>query len=411
MAGESAAARRPRLTRATAWVFALALLLRVAWVLLAWSRHGEALEFDDERLHWALARNLVTRGSMVTDDGLFAARLPAYPLFLACFAWAGDRGVLAARLAQAVLGAAAAAIVQRLARREVGAAGGVVAGLLAACDPFTVFASNLLLTEAPYIFLSLALLAATLRLAGARSAAALAAASVCGTACVMTRPASLLWVAMLWFWAVVRACTARQRWRRLALFAAVFASAMAPWGLRNYAVIGDYAWLSTNGGITLYDGQGPRADGSSDQSFLADMPEIAALPEAQRDRALSRLALAQMRSDPLRCLRLAWAKLVRMWNILPNHPEFRAGAIGWLSAAWTTLLVAFALAGSGRATARDRLRTVSWLTIGYFTLLHCVYVGSVRYRVPLHPFLALLAAGIAARPPANQPADAVSVRA
>lgn len=403
-----------RLTRACpahagAWVLCLALALRVGWVMVAWSGSGPRLAFDDERLHWSIARNLALRGELVTDDGQFAARMPLYPLFLACFAGAGDAGVLAARITQSLCGALGALLVYALARRELGPRPGLIAGLLAACDPFTVFACNLLLTEALYTPVSVALAMTGLRLATGGGRASLAGAALSGTACVMIRPASLGWVVIVWLAALAGGETHARRLARGAVLATSLAAALLPWGLRNRAVIGEFAWLSTNGGVTLYDGQGPQADGSSNQSFMTAMPDVAALPEAQRDRALRRLAVAEMRRDPLRVLCLGWAKLARMWNVLPNYSELRGGWIGWISAVWMLAVMAGAIAGSILA-GRDRIRPLAWITLAYFTLVHCVYVGSVRYRVPLHPFIELLAARAFIRKPPNSAADAVSER-
>ena len=42
-----------------------------------------------------------------------------------------------------------------------------------------------------------------------------------------------------------------------------------------------------------------------------------------------------------------------------------------------------------------------WLPVLYFTLVHCVFVGSLRYRVPLMPFVSIAAATAFVRTPAR----------
>ncbi|RMF71398.1 MAG: hypothetical protein D6744_18045, partial [Planctomycetota bacterium] len=128
-------------------VFAAALLVRLIWVALRWMRDGPTLQFPDEELHWQMAVNLVTKGEFVTDDGRYAARMPVYPLFLAIWAPLGSIGVLLARIAQCVLGAAAAGVGCEFARRTLGRRAAIAAGVLLAVDPYAVFFSNLLLTE------------------------------------------------------------------------------------------------------------------------------------------------------------------------------------------------------------------------------------------------------------------------
>ena len=43
------------------------------------------------------------------------------------------------------------------------------------------------------------------------------------------------------------------------------------WGVRNHAVLGRWVWLTTNGGVTKYDGFNPDATGASDQGFLRSL--------------------------------------------------------------------------------------------------------------------------------------------
>ncbi len=384
-------------------VVALALALRVGWVVhCGLTQHG--LTYPDEELHWQLATNLVKHGTLTTDDGRLAARMPVYPLFLAAFVSLGPAALTAVRLAQAVVGAATVGLGYRIARRAFGRAAGRAAALLIAVDPFSVFFSSLLLSEVLFTFLLLALVASTQALwARPRSLPPLLALAVIGPLAVMTRPSAALLVPLLWLLplpAVIRAGV----WPRAVLFTfAAAAACFAPWGLRNRATLGDFAWLSTNGGVTLYDAQGPQADGSSNQEFLRQLPDLPA-GEVARDRALRRLALDQMRSDPGRVAQLALVKLRRTWSPWPNVAEYRTGAAATAGAAYLLVVLvggiagtAWALLGARGVPRRTRTRRVlglTWVVVLYFAALHCLYVGSVRYRLPVQPLLAIAATSV-----------------
>ncbi|TWT41945.1 hypothetical protein RAS1_30690 [Phycisphaerae bacterium RAS1] len=378
-------------------IFIGALALRVAYVGWRWSCSGGDLEFDDEHLHWQIASNLVTDGSFATDDGRFAARMPLYPLFLAGFAWLGPGGILAARLAQTVIGAATAALAYGLARRALGRRAGVLAGVLIALDPFQVFFANMLLSEVLFALLGVALVyaawAALDRRNQALSPAAIALALL-GPAMIMTRPSAAGWIALLWIALCVADRFSWRAWLRFGMNVIALVLIMLPWGLRNAAVLGDPCWLSANGGVTLFDGQHALARGDSDQSFLDDMPELRGLSEVQRDQKLRELAIAQMKKDPRRVLELAWIKFRRTWNPLPNVAEYRGGAAAIASVGYTAPVLLGFLIGSWMQRRNRRWIVLIWLPVLYFTLLHCVYVGSVRYRVPLMPLVAIAAAGI-----------------
>jgi len=376
-------------------VFAAAAVLRVAWVLVRWSQAGPALEFSDEQLHWQLATNLVEQGTLVSDDGRYAARMPMYPLFLALFAWLGEVGILLARLAQALLGAAAAWAVFRLADAALGRRAAWVAGTLACCDPYAIFFTNLLLTEVPFALIAVGLVASAWRLIaqrGERDRLAVVGVALLGAAAVLTRPSAAGWIVVLW---IILWCFDSNRLRatrRLGLYVIAFGVLMLPWGLRNRIVLGDPAWLGTNGGVTLYDAQGPQAKGDSDQTFLQRMPELAGLGEVERDRALRRLAVEQMRKDWDRVLRLAGVKFLRTWSLTPNVGSYRGGVAGFVSAAFMLAVLVAAAVGLWRTRAKWKLHLLLWLPVVYFTLVHCVFVGSLRYRVPLMPFVEMTAA-------------------
>lgn len=392
-------------------LFIAALALRIGWVLYRWSQSGAQFSYDDEALHWQLATNLVRDGALVSDDGRYTARMPVYPLFLAPFALAGSTGVLLARLAQALIGALTTHVAHRFARSTFGDRGGIFAGILVCCDPFAVFFANLLLTEVVFTLLLVLWVSAAARvIVGTRGlsrsvlSTMLIPSSVifalCGALALLTRPSFALLLPLGWLLVLMMSAERRRLAPPLLLSPLAIVVLLLPWGLRNMAVLGGPAWLSANGGVTLYDAQGPQADGSSDQSFLAEMPELGDLGELERDRVLQQRALDQMRSDPARVLHLAWTKFKRTWSLTPNVAEHSRGATALASAAYTAVVLLAAFVGLGRSLRRPsaqstswrRVQALLWAPVVYFTLLHCIYIGSVRYRIPLMPVLAIAAA-------------------
>ena len=388
------------------WVFLAALLVRLTWVVYRSAGQPPALEFDDESLHWQLARNLVSTGQMVSDDGRVAARMPVYPLFLALFAWLGDGGIILVRLTQAALGAVTAWLVFRFGAEALGARAGLIAGTLATLDLYAVFFANLLLTETLFTLIGVGLTYATWRLLtrGDEGHRWLMMIAALGPLAVMTRPSSAGWLVLIWVLVGGLAAARAQTMLRTGVLIGASALLMIPWGVRNQVVIGGCAWLSTNGGVTLYDAQGPQATGAGDQSFLNQMPELADLDEIATDQRLGALAREQMWREPGRVFRLAWAKLLRTWSLWPNYQAYRAGLTGWASALFMLPVLLGALCGPvyvlttlGTPLARYRrlvLIGLLWLPILYFTAVHCVYIGSLRYRVPVMPFVELSAAAL-----------------
>ncbi len=439
-----------------------ALVVRWAWVLAHGSPAPAAgLTFPDEQQYWAVAESLRAGRGLVDEFGYRATFMPGYPAFLAAFV---DRphALLLARLAQATIGALVVIPIFLLAMRlmctvegqgptgtdedgcglpllpqstiqtpESQVRGPFLAAALAAFDPFLVFGfSHLLLTETIFTTLfAWAILTAWPNHAGARGRFMRAvAAGVLFAACVYVRPSVAAFV-FLWCAAAVplrnrggsrhpasetagggpalhpvAGVAGFEGWGPAALCGlttcVVFGMCLLPWAERNRRVLGERRWLTTRSGISLYDGLGPRATGASDLAFTKTMPNVRGMTEPQWDAYFSREAWRIAREDSGRVVSLAWAKLRRTWSFVPNEPGSRTPLRMAVSAVWMSGVLAATLVGA----VRLRRRRSVWLLLlpaAYFTLLHMVYVGSVRYRVPAMPLLYVIGgAGIATpRPP------------
>ncbi|MBL8878761.1 MAG: hypothetical protein JNG88_06530 [Phycisphaerales bacterium] len=397
-----------RLSRTQVALIVLALLIRLTWVGAQSARDGGSLTYDDEHLHWQLATNLVHRGELVSDDGRYAARTPLYPIFLALFAGMGPSGVIAARLAQALLSTLTVAIGTALADRLAGRRPATVAATFLCFDPFSVFFAALLLNEVAFATVLMGLVAmlhsspaGQFRFGPALGLAALA------VSLVMLRPES---IALLGLFAVAAlfqlpnlASPARiARLAQLSSSAALLVAALGLWGWRNHTIFGEWVFLSCNGGVTLYDGVGPQADGSSNQSFLREMPELASLSEPQRDRRLTELAAAEIARDPIRFAWLALHKVARTWSLTPNVESHRTGAAATVSALYTLTVLSLVAVGLARHCRRAPALWSLLIPLLFSLMVTAVYIGSVRYRVPYMPLMAVLAGfaiAIESRPP------------
>ncbi|MDB4929497.1 MAG: hypothetical protein JWM10_1981, partial [Myxococcaceae bacterium] len=237
--------------------------------------------------------------------------------------------------------------------------------------------------------------ATTRRLLGA--AALLAAAAY-------VRPQALLLAPLL---PALLAAPPAQRLRRAALVTATVAALVAPWTLRNCRALDGCAVLSTNGGSNLAIGAVARATGQYLTLTRADGCG-GVVGERARERCWQGVAVASVRADPARWLRLAWPKLYATYanetfpadylrEALPARYGGATNArlrdlmtLTW----WPFWLVA--LAGLVPLPRRVPLAPAARLALGAVaatTLTHLVVFGGDRYHLPLvGPFAVLSAA-------------------
>jgi len=98
-------------------------------------------------------------------------------------------------------------------------------------------------------------------------------------------------------------------------------------------------------------------------------------------------------AHPGRVAELAAIKLVRLWNIWPNEPHWSAWPIRLVVALSYLPVLVLGLAGVAGSFRRGWSYVLCWLPAAYFTLLHVVFVSSIRYREPAMLALMVLAAG------------------
>lgn len=401
-------------THHTIWlaILAVALLTRLAggWWQSRWD--GDQFYFGDSVSYWELGGK-IARGEVYQyrthEARIF--RTPGYPLLLAGLyrMFPGEPPVFSARALSAVLGTVAVAVVGWWTTQLFDARAGQIAGWVTALYPGSVAMGTFVLSEAPFCPLMLAHLAlwamAWKATALPRGLVWAAAGGAAAAAAVMMRPSWLLFTPAA---LTVGLVFVGNRSRQLAIGAVMcvtLAVCMLPWWVRNYRVAGRFVPTTLQVGASLYDGLNPDATGASNLGFVAEMAarERAEPPgadgdilEYRLDRRLARDAIAWARANPARAARLAWIKFARMWNVWPNEPAFRSWPIRLVLLATYVPLLGLSVLGVWRFTRWGWPYMLAWLPAVYLTMLHVVFVGSLRYREPAMMALTVLAAGVLA---------------
>ncbi len=396
-------------------ILSLALVVRLlaAWGWESRLAAGQRFFFGDSDGYWVLGQ-AIARGDPyqyeTSERQVF--RTPGYPLLLAIvFRLCGpDAPVMAGRALGAILGTAAVGLVGWWTSMLFDGRAGRVAAAIAAIYPGAIAMSIFVLSEAPFCPFMLAQLAtwtAAWRGASTGKVCALAlAAGAAGGYATLIRPSWLLFTPLAVVLAVAIDRGKRQRQLMFgAVMLATLALVMLPWWIRNYRVTGHFVATTLETGASLYDGLNPKADGSSNMDFVAGFEQQlhAAEPdlegaafEYRLNSQIGRASIDWAREHPRRVLELALVKLARIWNVWPNEASLSRWPVRMAVLATYVPLLGLALVGAWRFTARGWPYLLAWLPAVYITLLHMVFVGSIRYREPAMLALTVLAAGVIA---------------
>lgn len=352
----------------------------------------------DAEGYWKLAQKLANGDEYsVYDPPRFVLRVPGFPLLLAAGIKVFGERFLWIRLLLAGVGAATCGLVYWLAVELFDRTTAIRAGLISAVFPTFIVFSVLLLSETFFATMLLASLIALAKLVktepGTTQSHVLALASglLIGLA-TLVRPT---WLLVGPGFVLIYVLVARDR-RRAALngllLLAALPFALLPWTIRNARVTGHYIPTTLWVGASLYDGLHEHATGASDMTFVETDGIYQKMSEYDADRYYREAALDFAKAHPRRALELAAIKLWRFWNPLPNAAQFGHWAIAWGMALWTIPLLAFAAYGAWH----ERHSLWHWLIpvapVLYFSLVHTVFVGSIRYRLPAEYALVVLSA-------------------
>jgi hypothetical protein len=167
---------------------------------------------------------------------------------------------------------------------------------------------------------------------------------------------------------------------------------LLPWGLRNQRVTGHFVLTTLWVGPSLYDGLSPEATGDSDMQFFDRENLLGRMSEYDVDREYRDRAAAYAKENPGRAIELGFIKLGRYWKPWPNAPQFDHWYVK--CAVFVSSVPLWFAAAYAMFRGRPGWIAIA-LTVGpilYFSAVHTVFVGSLRYRLPAEYPLAVLAA-------------------
>lgn len=314
-----------------AWAPALALVGVLALKLVVlFQLHDHPLlqpaEGLDSQTYVELARRVAGGDLGLGSEPYFVAPLYAYALGLLLAVSGGS--LLFAQCVQVVLGTVAVGLIAATANRWQDPRAGWAAGALAAATGLFTFHEVLILQAALDPFLTaLALFLLSRALPDAGPARFLAAGAAFGLL-ALNRPNALACAAVTAVVLAARRPMARQ-WVRAGAFVAGLVISVSPATVRNAVVAGEAVLISSHGGLNLYIGNNPEADGTyravpgitpniagqaRDATRVAEQEEGRSLTAGEVSGHFERKAWAWIRAEPGAAFRLFLRKLAYVFN-------------------------------------------------------------------------------------------------
>lgn len=370
-------------------LFGLILLVAFALRLVAALALPPEEDYPDTEQFVKIGQGLLAGRGFTIDGDVKHGRPPLYPMLLAaCFAVRD--GTTLVKLAQVALDLGTLVLVSVLALRlGLSTRAALLAAALYAVNPFAAQFVRLILSEC---LSGTVMLGALVMWAGLfdrpRTRDAILTGVLFGLS-ALTRASTLGLMAIAGVVLAARgAAPSRERVRAAVIAGGMMALTLAPWSIRNIAAHGEFVLVVPIGGMTLYDSLNPNSDGGVRTRDHDQWPQGRTLPEV--DRKHREAALAWARANPWRVAELAVEKQKRFWSPVPNAERYHRWPFLLVGVYELPLLLAGVL---GALWALFRRHPAGRLTPAffYFPALHLVYLGSLRYRMPIEPLLGLFA--------------------
>ncbi len=331
---------------------------------------------------------------------------PGYPLFLGLLLAIGGGSILFVHVVQAIVGAAAAAIIALIAARVYGDYASLLAGLLAAIYAPLVLIDVSIYGEGLLLFLLSCSLFALVSIESAPALLSFACGTALGVAIIVRPTAAVLVPIFVWHvWRHAR--------RALIIFGMAAVYPVLPVIAHNWVTTGDVLAIQSGGGLNFYIGNEPHHDGTAwarpggtwdwlrGEAWRAGLRGAAAEDHYYVQRALHELRASLIARKSVWLLQNEEIRDSHSFYFFQRRSYFlRFPLFGFL----------LALAAAGVVLKRGERMT--WLLVAYVVTMSItvvlLVVGS-RYRMPILPGLFVLAGGIAAANPKRLAAIAIAI--
>ncbi len=365
----------------------------------------------DEVDYRSIAQNIAS-GAGFSIDGVSptAYRAPGYPYIVATVFTLFGESPVAVRMVQAAVDTVTVVLVYLMAGMFFSRRTAEIAAGLYALYPGNFLYVPFFLSETFVTPVLLSVVYFLMWYQRERSVSALVWCGICTGVLTALRPHAAIIVPLFFLWKVI----AEQSWiasgRTLMLIGVIAVVIVSPWIIRNVSVF-DHAALTSNGGVNFWIGHNEGANGSFKYS-AAESPLEQIPDEFDRSAEGYRLGVQFLLSHPLQEIKLTALKFfhffepdfglltalfpeqipsagARAADVYRNIPVIPLAIVHGtavaviLSALWSLLVMT--------EPERQAAAPLTTIVAGWI-VFHLLYFAVARYRVPIMPFIIILAA-------------------
>ncbi len=189
----------------------------------------------------------------------------------------------------------------------------------------------------------------------------------------------------------------RENWKTalkyLLIYGVIYSVLLAPWWALNYHRYHQFVRLNLGFGLVAYLGNNPmNKSGGGIGGVDGDTKNFDAIKNpVARNQALLVYAKNYAFSHPWRTIKLDGTKFLRFWRLYPYAPQYRNTSSVIISLLSYGVMLALCLIYLFRHLKRDWKKISPMLLLTLYLTVGCmISVASIRYRLPIEPFILIL---------------------
>lgn len=370
-----------------------ALLLRGGIAMAA----KKSFSMDPDSYSYETIAHTILQNGTLTPS---ANRTPGFPAFIAMIYAVLGSDFKNIVLVQALIATLTIVLVYMIGRKVIGERAGLMAAALVAVDPFQVYFSAKVLTETLFTFMLCLIVYAILFLQedqthGGRTSFILGL--LLGLTALL-RPEVVGLAVVLAAGYGISVLLKRRNFRgmvNMGIMLLTMAAILLPWGLRNQRLLGRFVVTSTNGGWTMYEGLATdySVDGWDKYRREKMYPDLTAYGldnELKVNDHFAAKSRIYIREHPGDFILLSVRKLFKLYRVIPYEVFSMKARIA--SVLYFLPLLLLFIAGMVLTRSQVIRLMPIYLVLAYVSGIHMLFTSQIRYRVPLQPLMAVVAA-------------------
>lgn len=368
------------------FIFLLAFIVRLVFIL-----NSSDIPEADAYVYDRLAVSLSQGGGYVNTDGTAHSLYPPfYPFFLSLIYRFLGHSYTGVKIVQSIIGAFSCVLIYLIGKRIYGFAIGAIASGISVFYPPFIMSTKLLLTELVFTFLLVLVILYLLKIQEEPHLRRCIILGLLLGIALLTKSVMIFFPFFIVPLFIYLKKNYLDKLKRFIVLMSFFVLSISPWIIRNYNIYHRFVPGSAHSGLGLYSSYRP-AGGIFGMNAAADDPVVIeankiSSPVARSDFLIKK-TLEFIADNPSKVLLLEFKKILYFWA--PFDWEIVGGR--WFNFVYAAMLPFVAL-GFIMAFKQFGINHPILLPIIYFQIMTLIFYGSPRFRLPVEPYLFILAA-------------------